>query len=76
MNDEVNKMIKSPSFATPSPRGSVWHRWDPHIHIPGTLHADNFSGDDPDIEFIKRINNTSPPIRVLGIIDYLCSRQL
>ncbi len=24
------------------PRGSLWRRWDPHLHLPGTLHNDNF----------------------------------
>jgi len=26
-------------------RGSVWNRWDPHLHAPGTLLEDQFKGD-------------------------------
>jgi hypothetical protein len=25
--------------------GSSWHRWDPHIHTPGTLFADEYAGN-------------------------------
>lgn len=53
-----------------NPCGSLWHRWDPHIHIPGTLHNDQFGGEDAIDEFIKRVNDASPRIRALGITDY------
>ena len=26
-------------------RGAEWHRWDPHIHAPGTLREDRYAGD-------------------------------
>ena len=26
-------------------QGSVWHRWDPHIHTPGTALEDQFNDD-------------------------------
>ena len=25
-------------------RGSEWHRWEPHIHAPGTLMNNQFKG--------------------------------
>jgi hypothetical protein len=25
------------SLLTHNPRGSVWHRWDPHLHAPGIV---------------------------------------
>src|SRR5689334_7588367 len=28
-------------------RGSEWHRWDPHIHTPGTLLNDQFGSTEP-----------------------------
>lgn len=28
-------------------RGSEWHRWEPHIHGPGTVFNNQFKGDDP-----------------------------
>jgi energy-coupling factor transporter ATP-binding protein EcfA2 len=49
-------------------RGSVWHRWDPHIHAPGTILEDRFAGDWEG--YLTRIENASPPIRALGITDY------
>src|SRR6266480_3798024 len=51
-----------------NPRGSLWHRWDPHIHAPGTVLEDGFAGDWE--AYLKKIENASPPIRALGITDY------
>ncbi|NMM80895.1 hypothetical protein B2J86_08140 [Acidovorax sp. SRB_14] len=51
-------------------RGSLWHRWDPHIHAPGTAMNDQFSGHYPWQEFFTRVNQQEPPIRALGITDY------
>ena len=53
-----------------NPIGSIWHRWDPHIHIPGTLKNDNYKGENPLDEFVQRINISSPPIKALGITEY------
>lgn len=51
-------------------RGSLWQRWDPHIHAPGTAMNDQFSGDDPWAEFCDRVNQQEPTLKVLGITDY------
>lgn len=51
-------------------RGSLWHRWDPHIHAPGTAMNDQFSGADPWREFLQRVDRHDPAIRALGITDY------
>jgi len=51
-------------------RGSLWHRWDPHIHAPGTAMNDQFSGAEPWREFFERVDGQDPPIRALGITDY------
>lgn len=48
----------------------MWHRWDPHIHAPGTAMNDQFSGTDPWGEFFRRVDAQDPPIRALGITDY------
>ncbi len=53
-----------------STRGSLWHRWDPHIHAPGTAMNDQFSGPDPWREFFARVDQQDSPIRALGITDY------
>ncbi|HEY2822520.1 MAG TPA: hypothetical protein VGJ06_15855, partial [Candidatus Acidoferrum sp.] len=51
-------------------RGSLWNRWDPHIHTPGTTLSDQFKGPNPWDEFLSRVENSDPPIRALGITDY------
>ena len=51
-------------------RGSVWNRWDPHIHTPGTLLNDQYGGENPWESFLTKINKSQPPIRALGITDY------
>ncbi|MBL8236495.1 MAG: AAA family ATPase [Bryobacterales bacterium] len=53
-----------------STKGSLWHRWDPHLHAPGTLLNDQFSGDWT--KYLSMIENSDPPIRVLGVTDYFC----
>lgn len=55
---------------TNNPQGSLWHRWDPHIHTPGTIINDQYSGADPWDDFLVRIENSEPRIRALGITDY------
>ncbi|MGN6266576.1 MAG: TrlF family AAA-like ATPase [Ginsengibacter sp.] len=58
------------SKSTHNPKGSVWHRWDPHIHTPGTVLNNQFTGVDPWSDFLTRIEHSSPLIKVLGITDY------
>jgi ABC-type lipoprotein export system ATPase subunit len=55
-----------------NPRGSEWHRWDPHIHAPGTVLNDQFSGDWH--AYLSRIEDSSPTIEALGITDYFSIR--
>jgi ABC-type lipoprotein export system ATPase subunit len=52
--------------------GSLWHRWDPHLHAPGTLQNDQFDGNWG--AYLAKINGSSPPIRALGVTDYFCIR--
>jgi hypothetical protein len=53
-----------------SARGSMWRRWDPHIHTPGTALNDQYKGADPWDAFLTKIEQSDPPIRALGITDY------
>ncbi len=46
----------------------MWHRWDPHIHSPGTIHEDRFGGDWEG--YLTAVETSDPPIRVLGVTDY------
>lgn len=48
--------------------GSIWRRWDPHIHSPGTLLNDQFKGDWE--AYLTALETASPRIRALGITDY------
>ncbi len=51
--------------------GSVWRRWDPHIHAPGTIFYDEFGTDVTAWnEFLRRIEEAVPLIVTLGITDY------
>lgn len=51
------------------PRGSIWRRWDPHVHTPGTVLNDQFGADAWD-EYLTRIEKSAPRIEVLGVTDY------
>ncbi|WP_024771785.1 TrlF family AAA-like ATPase [Aquimarina macrocephali] len=66
-SDKTNNLITNEIV---SPKGSVWHRWEPHIHMPGTIKADKFSGDNVIQQYLEKIKNASPPIRAIGITDY------
>ena len=48
--------------------GSQWHRWDPHLHAPGTLLNNQF-GDDWE-RYLTEIEAATPVVRALGITDY------
>ena len=48
--------------------GSIWRRWNPHIHAPGTLRNDQFQDDWEG--YLSAIENASPTVQALGITDY------
>ena len=56
-------------------RGSVWNRWDPHIHTPGTLLNNQYGGTNPWETFLTKVETSQPLIRALGITDYLSIEQ-
>ena len=51
-------------------RGSQWHRWDPHIHSPGTVLNDQFKGDNAWSQYLDALEAEDPPIRAIGVTDY------
>lgn len=52
-------------------RGSVWRRWDPHIHAPGTALNNQYrSGRDGWEDFLGAIESAMPAVEALGITDY------
>lgn len=60
----------SSEFAVQSGRGSLWYRWDPHIHTPGTALNDQYLEPNAWENFLSKIEKSDPPIRALGITDY------
>jgi hypothetical protein len=57
--------------------GSTWHRWDPHIHAPGTLKENRYgSHDDDDVwqRYFAKIRDARPACSALGITDYFVPR--
>ncbi len=50
--------------------GSRWHRWDPHIHAPGTLLNNQFGGNDCWNEYFSAIESLVPTVRAIGVTDY------
>ena len=51
-------------------QGSLWRRWDPHVHLPGTLLNDQFKGMTIE-DALESLANVSPPVEVIGVTDYL-----
>ena len=50
-------------------QGSVWRRWDPHLHLPGTLLNDQF--DDLSVEdALDKLATAEPAIEAIGVTDY------
>lgn len=51
-------------------RGSEWHRWDPHIHAPGTLLNNQFGAVDPWEAYLTTLEGLTPQIEAIGVTDY------
>lgn len=51
-------------------RGSVWRKWDLHVHTPESL-FNNYSGPDPWERFIRELEQLPPEFKVIGINDYI-----
>jgi energy-coupling factor transporter ATP-binding protein EcfA2 len=49
-------------------RGSMWRRWDPHIHTPGTALNNQYGNDWQG--YLSAIESSDPPMEALGITDY------
>lgn len=50
--------------------GSLWRRWDPHFHAPGTQLNDLFTGADPWEDFLRTLEAVTPALEVIGLTDY------
>lgn len=51
-------------------RGSVWRRWEPHIHAPGTVMNDQFAGSTAWEDYIAALEAASASIGALAVTDY------
>lgn len=50
--------------------GSIWRRWDPHVHFPGTVLNDQYTGDDPWEANLTLLESRAPLIEAIGVTDY------
>ncbi|NQE61486.1 TrlF family AAA-like ATPase [Caulobacter sp. RHG1] len=50
--------------------GSLWRRWEPHIHAPGTLFNDQFKGPDAWADYLTALETATPVIRAVAVTDY------
>ena len=53
--------------------GSRWHRWEPHIHAPGTVLNDQFKGADRWEQYVTALETKAPTICAIGVADYYSS---
>jgi len=52
------------------PRGSLWRKWDLHVHTPASL-THNYPGDHRWERFIQELEQLPPEFKVIGVNDYL-----
>ena len=51
-------------------RGSEWRRWEPHIHAPGTVLNNQFSGPTAWYNYLTALEQASPIIEAIAVTDY------
>lgn len=54
--------------------GSIWRRWDPHVHFPGTLLNDQFRTTSVS-DALEALAACSPSIEGIGVTDYFSTRS-
>lgn len=55
------------------PRGSIWRKWDLHVHTPASL-INHYEGSNPEEKwesFVRDIEALPQEFKVIGINDYL-----
>ncbi|MGH6858740.1 MAG: TrlF family AAA-like ATPase, partial [Phyllobacterium sp.] len=50
-------------------RGSEWHRWEPHIHAPGTILNNQFGADSWGA-YLATLEGLKPTIEAIAVTDY------
>lgn len=51
-------------------RGSEWHRWEPHIHAPGTILNNQFGASDPWNSYLTTLEGLAPEVEAVAVTDY------
>ncbi len=51
-------------------RGSEWRRWEPHIHAPGTVMNNQFSGPTAWHDYLTALEQATPGIEAIAVTDY------
>jgi energy-coupling factor transporter ATP-binding protein EcfA2 len=51
-------------------RGSEWHRWEPHIHAPGTVLNNQFGAGGAWDTYISTVEELTPIIKAIAVTDY------
>ncbi|MEX0729507.1 MAG: AAA family ATPase [Aquisalimonadaceae bacterium] len=51
-------------------RGSEWHRWEPHIHAPGTILNNQFGVSDPWNSYLTTLEGLTPKVEAVAVTDY------
>ena len=51
-------------------RGSEWRRWEPHIHAPGTVMNNQFSGPNAWDDYLTALEQATPVIKAIAVTDY------
>ncbi len=51
-------------------RGSEWRRWEPHIHAPGTVMNNQFTGPTAWDEYLTALERATPVIEAIAVTDY------
>lgn len=51
-------------------RGSEWRRWEPHIHAPGTVMNNQFSGPTAWTDYLTALERAAPAIEAIAVTDY------
>ena len=51
-------------------RGSEWRRWEPHVHAPGTLMNNQFTGPTAWKDYLAGLESATPAIEAIAVTDY------
>lgn len=51
-------------------RGSEWRRWEPHIHAPGTVMNNQFTGPTAWEDYLSALEAANPAIEAIAVTDY------